>query len=513
MKAALSKLFSAEVGLLLLILCTASALRFYRLGDFSLSNDELSALVRTEYSSFSELLDKGIRVDAHPAGVQVFLYYWTGVAGTSEFALRFPFALAGVVSVYVLFLLGRRWFGTTCGLVAAGALAVTQLPLLYSQLARPYAPGLLFTLLAAYWWTRLLFPKDRDRLSPLWTAVAFGLSLAACAYTHYFSMLSAGLIAFGGLPFLGKKSWRPYLGGCLLSVALFLPHLGIFFRQLSYGGVGEWLGKPRPGYFRKFLDFSFNYTEWFEYLFAVICLVSAALYYRSIRRPLLYVICLAWFLLPYFIGHWYSVHVNPVLQYSTLLFAFPWLLVFLSGFLDEEKTRPYKAILVAILLAAGIFTLVQQQYFTRNHFGVFSGLVSRTLDWEKQHGRENMTTVYNVNSPKYVGYYFNKFHATPWAVQYNVADDSSLARFRDVVDSSRTSYFVYGWSTIRNYPEAIELVRQHYPGRAARDTFFNSAVYLFGRDTTGLPQPLRQPRIEVGNDLVPTGKNTIKRRR
>src|SRR6187455_1639790 len=91
--------FSKDRILLLVILAAAAFLRFFHLGGFSLSNDELSALVRTEFGSLRELIDQGIRVDAHPAGVQIFLYYWIKIWGISETALRFPFALAGTLSV------------------------------------------------------------------------------------------------------------------------------------------------------------------------------------------------------------------------------------------------------------------------------------------------------------------------------------------------------------------------------------------------------------------------------
>ena len=52
-------------------------LRFYDLGDFSLSNDELSAIVRLRANSIIELIQFGVvKTDPHPAGVQIFLYFW-----------------------------------------------------------------------------------------------------------------------------------------------------------------------------------------------------------------------------------------------------------------------------------------------------------------------------------------------------------------------------------------------------------------------------------------------------
>jgi hypothetical protein len=67
--------------------------------DFSFTNDELSAVGRLRFDTFSELIEKGINVDGHPAGVQVFLWLWIKVFGISEISLRAPFILIGIASI------------------------------------------------------------------------------------------------------------------------------------------------------------------------------------------------------------------------------------------------------------------------------------------------------------------------------------------------------------------------------------------------------------------------------
>ena len=64
--------------ILLLILIVASALRIYNIFSIPFSHDEFSALSRLNFNSFSELIAKGVKIDGHPALVQVFLYYWMG---------------------------------------------------------------------------------------------------------------------------------------------------------------------------------------------------------------------------------------------------------------------------------------------------------------------------------------------------------------------------------------------------------------------------------------------------
>jgi len=481
--------------LLLLILAVAAFLRLYHLGGSSLSNDELSALVRTEFNSLNELIDRGIRVDAHPAGVQIFMYYWIKVWGTGEAALRFPFALAGILSVLLACLLGRRWFGSLNGLLAASALAVLQFPILYSQIARPYAPGLLFTLSAAWCWTLVLFGRNKtpDAVNEVtgdnknaWPVIGLGLSLAACAYTHYFSMLMAGIIALSGLAFLDKRNYRRYLLACLSGAVLFLPHLPIFFRQLSYGGVGEWLGAPRPGFLGRFFDYGLNDSTWIKISFLVLCVVPLIAFPAKLKKPAFFLLCIAWYLLPYFIGAWYSNHVNPVLQYSTLLFSFPFLLLFLSGFVPDEKvTGLARSLLVVFILTAGtLSTVAEKKYYSTNHFGVFKELAANMVKWNKTYPG-NITTAVSVTNPKYLGYYFNREGFTPPVSMYQVADDSALARLRDLVDSAPGKYFAYGWSNMTHFYEAVDLVRAKYPNAVEQHVYFNSTISLYGKQGSG----------------------------
>lgn len=475
--------------ILLVILCAAAFLRLYNLGEFSLTNDELSALVRTEYHSFNEMMDHGVKVDAHPAGVQVFLYYWVMIFGSSEWMLRLPFAVAGIVSIFLLYLLGKRWFGKTSGLLAAAACATFQFPVLYSQLARPYAPGLMFTLSAAWFWTLVLFPQgETGKSKKLWSATGLALSLAACAFTHYFSMLMAGIMAGSGIFFLKKENFKPFFAACITGIILFLPHLQIFFRQLSYGGVGSWLGVPKGDFLGNYFDYCLNDSLWIRILMIALPAVSLFLSGGRPKNLVFYILCIAWFIVPYGVGYWYSIKINPVLQYSTLLFSFPFLLLFFTGFTRDEKvSEPLRILLVSVLLLAGILsTAVEKKYYSTRHFGVFKELAENTLKWNKQYGSGNITTVLNVTSPKYVGYYFNKYQFNPDVRMYYVADHAALAALRDLLDTAHTAYFNYGWSNIHHPYEVPALVREKYPFVVEQDTFFNSGISLYGMK--GIPR-------------------------
>ena len=80
------------------IILVSAILRLINLGSMSLSNDELSSLVRVRYDSFSEMISKGVYIDFHPAGLQSFLFYWVKLVGEETFMVRFPFVVFSLIS-------------------------------------------------------------------------------------------------------------------------------------------------------------------------------------------------------------------------------------------------------------------------------------------------------------------------------------------------------------------------------------------------------------------------------
>ena len=134
----------------------AAGLRFIDLFSLPLTNDETSALMRLNANSVSELLGTVVWNDGHPMLVQVFLWYWTKWFGTAVWVVKLPFLLCGLGSVVLMIQIGKRLGAAWAGLLAAAMLATLQFPLMYSEIARPYAPGLLLSLWAFFVWLRWL---------------------------------------------------------------------------------------------------------------------------------------------------------------------------------------------------------------------------------------------------------------------------------------------------------------------------------------------------------------------
>ena len=132
----------------------------------------------------------------------LFLHFWlsfTSFLGlhSTEFIVRFPSAIFASLSSIMVFLLGRRFLGTTAGLVGAGLYILNSLQLTYAQQTRAYSLQLLLICIAWYALFRLLSQSSHHKR--WWICYVAVTTLAV--YAHLFTMviLLAQLTAFVGL--------------------------------------------------------------------------------------------------------------------------------------------------------------------------------------------------------------------------------------------------------------------------------------------------------------------------
>ena len=242
--------------LLAFILLTGLVLRFWNFWNIPFMFDELSAMSRTVYNNFTDLIRYGVvEKDSHPAGVQVFLYYWVKLFGEREIVVKLPFLLAGFASIYVAYLIGKIWFNRTTGILTATLVSSLQFFIMYSQIARPYATGLFLTLMMVLFWSKYFFEKDK-----ILYLVLFVLFAALSAYNHYFSMFFAAIVGFSGLLFVKKETVIPYIISGFAIAILYIPHIGIFLSQFEKGSIGGWLAAPKPTFPFQFLNYLFHYS-------------------------------------------------------------------------------------------------------------------------------------------------------------------------------------------------------------------------------------------------------------
>ncbi|MDO9511190.1 MAG: glycosyltransferase family 39 protein [Bacteroidales bacterium] len=491
MKSFLDKyLFQILLGL---IMFTAALLRLWDFASWSLTNDELSALNRLQFDNLSDVIRQGVMLsDFHPAGVQVFLYFWVKLVGPAAWLLRLPFVLCGIASVYVLFLIGRQWFGRNAALIAASIFSVLIYPVLMSQLARPYSPGLLFVLLSVYYWNRILFTENCKRFD----YVLYALFLVLTAYMHNYSFLFVVILGFVGFFLVNKQNWKKYFASHVLASVLYLPHLNIFLYQFGIGGIGGekgWLGAPDMYWLGDFLFYAFNNSGWFIALMLAVLLVILLGNQHGFRMQRAMWLSLVFFLVPYLIAHVYSLFRNPILQFSTLYFSFPFLLLLLVSFWKRESLIVTGFIVVIICIAGSISVLSGIQSYRDYQFADFKSVVHDMIKIETENPGTRTAWVLAANHPNYVRYYYDDANKiSPEFPVYSLENGSEVKALVWMLDTTTAGMF--GYARLKNaLPGIPDIIEGTFPYLIFSEKYAGkSELYIFSKDSTLEKKPERK---------------------
>jgi hypothetical protein len=492
--------------LILLVLLAAAAVRFFNLGNMSLSNDELSSLMRIRYDSFSEMIRQGVYIDFHPAGLQTFLFYWVKLFGDDVFILRLPFACCGVFSVWLVYLIGRKWYNELTALLAASAFAFLSFTILFTQLARMYSPAIMFCLLCIYCWTVFVFDPDKRNRGMYW--LGWVASMIFAMHLHYFSFMFVGLAGLSGLFFIAKRDASKYLFGGILGVVCFITELPVFFEQMKTGDIGGWLGPPSKTFL---LDFAFElFNRSFLLCSIVLLFVTWGIFsFQKVQGERKWrVLSFFWFFISFSVAYLYSVLGHPVLQYSTLLFATPFMLLLIFSFVPKALLKANR-ILPVVAFFSFLFvydTVISGKHYTTMHFGDFKKIAEDAERWLENFGKENVPVVANVINPGYINFYFDKMNNPPLVAAYKVENPANFSELYDKVSTSSSACFAYIWSNSLHPLEVPEIIRSCYPHLLEKKSYFNAEAYLFGKtaDTSELKTKMFVDFLDFEDSLMRT---------
>jgi hypothetical protein len=177
---------------LLLTLLLAFALRLHRLGAESLWYDETVSVHLARLPVAAMLAHTA--GDIHPPGYYLLLHGWQWLTQPSlahglEFLFAWPSLWFGMVTVALIYALGRRLLSSPAALLAVLFAALDPFQLWYSQEVRMYTLGAALGLLCL-WATIQAFSKPQRRP---WLIV-YALAAAAGLYTlYYFAFLLIAL--------------------------------------------------------------------------------------------------------------------------------------------------------------------------------------------------------------------------------------------------------------------------------------------------------------------------------
>ncbi len=331
-----------------LVLVLALAVRLFHLGERVLWFDEAVSLLVAK-ANVSDIV-AAAQDDTHSPFYYLALHFWP----RGELAARGFSAACGVLSVALVFLIGRKLGGAAAGAVSAGLMALCPLHVWYSQEVRMYALQTL--LVTASWW--LLFLALDSRCWRCWTAYAVAAALSL--YAQYMSAFALGAQWLYVLWFR-RDALRPWVLAQAGVALLFAPCVPLFMHHLVGGTFGFWLGK-----------FSWNDPPRFFALLSGAIPKNPGSYWPwvtlSIGLPVVAVVrqgkkaipLLLWLLVPVALLALVSLRTNAFLPRALLMVTPAFALLVGCAAADKKG-----AVLAVVLATVNLFAL-QRYYFTGN---------------------------------------------------------------------------------------------------------------------------------------------------
>jgi uncharacterized membrane protein len=340
----------------MIVILIGTGLRLFRLGYQSLWFDESISLVIARTLAIPQILANVVR-SSHPPFYSLLLHAWVQAAGTSDYSARFLSAAGSLLSVPLIYRIGRSLFDRKVGLWAALLLAVQPFQIQYAQEARMYALLLFLTLV-----TLLAFTRAMRTGSFRWWSVYLS-SFILALYTHYFigfTVLTYHLFAAVYLRRY-RRMWPAILTADVIALIAFLPQLRMFFRELDVVVGNYWLATPSlvsaltTVYFLTFGAYQRKLLVIYTSLFAIFALLAVGLYEVFARKTdkasfrwqiLLVMGAFVPIILVFIISQIESIYLN-----RTLIICTPFLTLLLAIILRRTHSRspvPYLAIVTSV---------------------------------------------------------------------------------------------------------------------------------------------------------------------
>ncbi len=384
---------------LLLLLLIYSCILFYHFQSIPFSHDELSAIERCKFGSIHELLCLGVQPDGHPAGVQLFLYFLIHCFGIHEWILKLPFIAFGIGSLFLMYRIAYLLFNHYAAITTSVIYIFLSYFLSQIVVARPYSPGLFFTLTLF-----LSGVKIKNKPERIVNYIWLSIGAIGAFYSHYFSFLQALLIIAGLYLFYGQRLHKHYFFISVgIAMLIFLPHIRITWHQLNMGGL-EWLGKPGPEFFLQFFYHCFNNSYMLSTIAFLLLLTSFFSKCKSKKtKPLLLIL----FILPCIILYTYSIIRAPVLQYPALFFCTPFLLQFIGNGINIMRKPLRITIIILLSIFSPYLLIIQNNYYALRNYQPIEKFVINSQKLMVQNRDKKTLVIWNGNS-KYLAYYLNK---------------------------------------------------------------------------------------------------------
>lgn len=367
------------------ILIIGFLLRLLNLNQ-SLWLDEAINVIAVKSHSLYGMITQYAVADFHPPGWFIILWIWGKIFGYSEISVRLPSVLFGVLTILVMYLIGKKLVNNKFGFISALLLTVNPLHIYYSQEARMYSMAAFAVTLNMYLFINLLKSSKEGFFSKL-IYILSNILILMSDYVAYF-IFPAQLII---LLFVKNQTMvKRWVLNIVLSGVFTYWWIPTFLNQLKVGSeatvnipvwstvVGAFGLKPLILTYIKFIVGRISFPNHAIYMIIFIPIGTIFLYLiwqgfkstQKITRNYLVI----WLFLPIIIASLVAL-VIPVYSYFRLLFVLPSFLILIAFGIYSFNKKFKLLFLFLIIIIEVIFS--STYLFNKNfHREDWRGLVS-----------------------------------------------------------------------------------------------------------------------------------------
>ncbi len=449
--------FLKEHILFFCILFSCLILRLLPLFEYQFTLDEWSGLDRTNFTSFSELIEKGVKIDAHPAFVQVLIYYLRQWFGFSTWIIKLPFLLFSFGAVIYAYAFCLRNFSKQTALIASSIFSFSLLFVFYAPIARMYISGAFFSVALLYHFFEIFFLNNNKRIH----FIFLGLFALLSALNQHVNALFALTVCASGLLFLNKNNLKPFLITCVCVIILYLPNLPVTLYQLGIGGIGfeqgGWLPVPEAGAIFDFLKALLGTGR--SYLIFISLILFCFIANRQFKLSKTQIYLAVIFILNYLVIYFYSVYKAPVFQYSVMLFASVAAVLVVSSFLDFKNKYLFGFTFVSVTALLIFKSYFQKDYFHQSVKNIYEFQFQKTIEYKNKYGDKNVYPIFFDADTLMRDVYFKKYNSVFDCKLTKDSVTQSIRHFSRFVAALKSEFLILASSA----PQQQAIAMDHFP--------------------------------------------------
>jgi hypothetical protein len=346
-------IFRRPLLYVVMITLLGAFLRIYHLGFKTLWYDEL-VIYANSLGSISEIVQKNAIGNSAPPTF-TFLVHFISYLGHSEFWLRLPSCIAGILAIPAGYFAFKRYAGKMGAIFGCLLLAVAHTQVRYSQEVREYSFVVLFTILLFYFTTRAIYEKEMKQF------FLFGITAAISILFQYGLALVVAVLSGIIFGYLVKDARRKIWWFVLSYIPVVLSVVLVYFISLRY--------QYQPRGFASSSYLSGSYFGWdIASLPAFFIYNTEAIFRYAFDGK-----CEALLLLLCVLGCFHCIKQK---QYLALLMLYgPFGVIFIAGVLS---LYPYDGTRQVIFLSVPLYLICStgMHYLEKNNYHLVIGVLS-----------------------------------------------------------------------------------------------------------------------------------------